>query len=860
MRWPRLLMLVGFILTALAAPAAAQGPRGRLLVTVADTTGAVIPNAKVTVVGLEDATKTPAIPPVQTSADGTATMGGLLQGRYTIVAEFAGFDVAYLRDVRVRAGDNKHIVILKVQGFQESVTVGQDTQAAAADRRNSAFGTKLSQEQIDALSEDPDEMSRQIQDLAGTGATIRVDSFEGVQLPPKAQIKSIHVTRDQFAAETEVPGSIFVDVITQPGIGPIRGQANLSFHDASMSARNLFAPTKGAEEVRSFGGNIGGALVPQKSNFSLSVNGQNQYSMPNLHAAQPNGTRSEVLNLRQPSEYTNINGLVDYALTRDQTLRFGYTQQRYVGRNQGIGGYDELERAFSYLYNSYSFRLQEAGPLGRRTFINSRMVVGGTNNGDHSAIEAPTIIVQDAFNSGGAQQAGGTHTRTFTLASDVDYVRGIHSWRTGVQVVGGWSRSDINYNYLGTYTFNSLDDYLAGQPAIYTKQVGNPLVKYFNAQTGIYFQDDVRVRKGLTLSPGVRYSAQTHVSDTKAFEPRLGVTWAPFANGNTTLRASGGIFHGWLQTYAYEQTLRLDGTHQREVIVQNPAYPDPDLGSGIEPPTNKYLLNNFGLQQNVRYSGGIDQTFSPKFRASVLFNYFHQRQLPRGVNLNPPVDGVRPDPAFANVIEVVTDGQIIRHELYVNANLNLAPGPPSRVRFNWRRLTLAANYSYIRAKRNSMGPFDPPPTGDLEKEWGNGPADNPYRINLSLNSAQVRNLTVSLALNASAGQLYNWTTGTDDNHDGIINDRPAGVGIFTLRGTPQRTINTRWAYALTPGSAPGSAPGAIRYRVSLFANVTNLTNHANLAGFSGNMKSQFFMIPTFALNPRRVDVGMNVSF
>ena len=476
MRFRRLLLLIALILPVPVTPARAQAPRGRLLVTVADTTGAVIPNAKVTVLGLEDATKAAAVAPGQTSPEGTATIPGLALGRYTIVAEFSGFDVGYLRDVRVRAGDNKHIVVLRVQGFQESVNVGQDNRAAAADR-NSSFGSKLTQDEIDALSEDPTEMARQIQDLAGTGATIRIDSFEGVQLPPKAQIKSIHVTRDQFAAETEVPGSIFVDVITQPGIGPIRGQANLSFHNQSMSARNPFAPTKGAEEMRSFGGNIGGALVQQKSNFSLSINGQNQYNTPNRYAAGLDGsTRTDVLNLRQPNSYTNTNALADYAITRDQTLRFGYTQQRYTGGNQGIGGYDELERAYSYSYNNYSFRLQEAGPLGRRTFINSRLVVGGTNSANRSRTEAPTIIVQDAFNSGGAQQAGGSHTRTFTLASDVDYVRGIHSWRAGVQVAGGWSRSDTNYNYLGTYTFNSREDYEAGRPSLYTRQVGNPLV------------------------------------------------------------------------------------------------------------------------------------------------------------------------------------------------------------------------------------------------------------------------------------------------------------------------------------------------------------------------------------------------
>src|SRR4051812_6852907 len=205
MRSVRLLWFVALVLLVLESASHAQVPRGRLLVTVADTTGAVIPGAKVTVLGLEDATRAAAIPASQTSDEGTATMPNLPQGRYTIVAEFAGFDVGYLRDVRVRPGDNKHIIILKVQGFQESINVGQDSRAAAGDR-NATFGSKLSQDEIDALSEDPDEMARQIQDLAGSGATIRIDSFEGVQLPPKAQIKSIHVTRDQFAAETEVPG------------------------------------------------------------------------------------------------------------------------------------------------------------------------------------------------------------------------------------------------------------------------------------------------------------------------------------------------------------------------------------------------------------------------------------------------------------------------------------------------------------------------------------------------------------------------------------------------------------------------------------------------------------------------------
>jgi hypothetical protein len=67
------------------------------------------------------------------------------------------------------------------------------------------------------------------------------------------------------------------------------------------------------------------------------------------------------------------------------------------------------------------------------------------------------------------------------------------------------------------------------------------------------------------------------VSDPTAFEPRIGLTWAPRANGTTTLRASAGVFHSFLPQFIYEQVLRIDGVRQREVLIPNPSYPDPGL-------------------------------------------------------------------------------------------------------------------------------------------------------------------------------------------------------------------------------------------------------------------------------------------
>ncbi|HEX9367032.1 MAG TPA: TonB-dependent receptor, partial [Vicinamibacterales bacterium] len=666
------LVAVAGILGLLAVPTAARAQtsaaRGRLIVTVSDPSGAVIPDATVTVASLDAAGKAVAVPPAKTLGNGSVTFDGLVPGRYSIGAEFPGFDLGLLREVRVNRGDNKHVVVLPLKSLTESVTVGGAN--LAADRAGRAFGLNVTPEQVQALSDDPAEMQRQLSDIAGPDAIFRVDSFEGQQLPPKSQIKSIHVTRDQFAAETEQPGSTFVDVITQPGLGTIRGGANVSFRDGSMSAKSPFTPTKGPEQTRGFGVNIGGALIKEKSNFSLSANGQSQYITPNLNVALPTGTRFDVLGLRQPSDNVNINGLFDYALTRDQTLRFGYAQNNGTRRNLGIGAYDLPERAFSSDNNSYTFRALEAGPIGRRVFINTRLTMTWRDFGSRAAVEAPTIIVQDAFTSGGAQQAGRVSGRNLTFASDVDYVRGLHSWRGGVQMYGDWYHANLNNNYLGTYVFSTLAAYEAGTPLLYTRSLGDPVLDFFHARVGAYLQDDIRVKKGLTLSPGLRYSYQTRVPDRTAYEPRLGITWAPTKSGATTLRASGGIFHGWLDPGIWWQTVRSDETHQRDIIITNPSYPDPG-SSGVVAPRNTYRLGDYKLNKNLRYSAGIDQRFSPRASVNVLFNYYHQDQLPRGTNLNPPVDGVRPNPAFGNIIATVTDAEIIRHELYINFNLSL---------------------------------------------------------------------------------------------------------------------------------------------------------------------------------------------
>ena len=322
-----------------------SGAQGTLRVIVKDPSGAVIPGALVQVRGAEDRTASTTRADVPSDGQGVATTAGLVPGRYSVEVSFPGFETLSLPDVRVRSGDNRREAMLKIQKLDENVSVGRDKSTIASDPNNDRFNTVLSRDQINALPDDPDEMERMLKEMAGPGATIRVDGFRGGKLPPKSQIRSIRFSRDVYAAENHMAGMVFVDIVTQPGMGPLRGSVDFLFRDDSLNARNAYQQEKGPEQTQQYTFNLSGTLRKERTSFSLSATGASLYDSANIFAETVTGLRTDAV--RRPSDRINFNGRLDHALNTSHTLRANLQRNGNEQGNLGVGGFDLEERAFA---------------------------------------------------------------------------------------------------------------------------------------------------------------------------------------------------------------------------------------------------------------------------------------------------------------------------------------------------------------------------------------------------------------------------------------------------------------------------------------------------------------------------------
>jgi hypothetical protein len=864
-----------FWCVVLPAAAAAQD-QAALRVTVRDETEAALIHAVVTLTDGNGIEKQ-----VLVDESGVATFVGLLPGTYQVRVEAEGFQ-GYNGPLNLRRGNNNAMATLTV-AIREDVFVSEES---AATRRDNGFSRTLSKDEIDSLSDDPDEMAEQLQQMAGPGAQIFVDGFRGGRLPPKDQIQQIRFHTNSYAAEYHDAGMVRVEVITKPGMGAWRGNLNFGFRDESLNARNAFARERGPEQQKRFTFSSQGPLAKGKTSLSVNADGNMAYDARTIVATTPAGQLSD--QVRRPVDAVNASVRLEHALGPTNSVRAEYSRRDETRRNLGVGDFDLLERAYDTETISDALRVRNTRTIGKKVFSELRFEVAQSQTSYSSASSLPTLRVLEAFTAGGAGQLGVREGRQFTVAQNFDFTIGKHAIRTGVQADGGWWDSTTQSNANGTFTFSSLDDYFAGRPRTYTRRVGDPNVSYSQYEAGWYIQDDFRLSKNVNLSLGLRQEVQTNLDDNWNLAPRVAFSWA---RGKANIRGGYGIFYDWLDANVYEQTVRVDGTHQIDQVIVNPSYPEIDLGAGTSLPASRIQLGPDLTQPTIHQASiGFDRAFGQwgNFRTDYMFT--RATDVLRSININAPVNGVRPDASAGNITEIGSTGERAADRITVAMTLRV---PNRRIMGN-------VMYQYANTRNYADSPLMlPADSNDPDADWGPSSMDIRHRVFLMGNTPLGFGVRGSLHAQFSSAPPYTITTGVDNNADTLFNDRPEGVGRNSARGASQWNVNVRINRSFSLGGLLGDGPPMIgapplpppphssnaqrgpggagdggagpvqmvmmdgansRYRVDLYVQVSNLFNTTNLNAFVGNQLSPYFGQATSATPPRRIELGASITF
>ncbi len=492
---------VTLVLVTALSPVFAQNrkaPDASLRVTVVDPNGAAIRNARVTISKQEQA--------LTTSERGEVSFINLAQGKYQLQVSAEGFAPRSIKDVNVRAGANNIEIKLDVADVQEEITVGRDKREAGTDPRGNAFATVLTEEQIAQLPDDPEEFEQALRNLAGPGATFKVNGFRGGKLPPKSQIREIRFRANAYAAENHESSFISVDILTKPGIENWRGSFNFGFRDESLNARNAFAPTRAAEQNRRFSFEFGGPLWKNRTSMFLSADGVNSYEAKTILAALPETLFNDTV--RTPWRTLNLNARVEHLTTHTHTSSFGYQRNATRRDNNGVGNFDLPERGYTTDSAEHILRFADSGAVGKKLFNEVRFQFRQQGLDIDSLSNATTIQVLNAFNRGGAQIASSRREREIELADNLDLPFKKHGVRLGFQLEASTYNSNELRNQNGSFVFSSLDAFRAGQPTTYTRRSGAGKVEFDQVQFGWYAQDDWRLHKSFTLSFGARHEIQ----------------------------------------------------------------------------------------------------------------------------------------------------------------------------------------------------------------------------------------------------------------------------------------------------------------------------------------------------------------
>jgi hypothetical protein len=612
-----ILWFLGF--TALTLNLCAQAPTGSLQGVVTDPSGGVIAKAAVRLTDANGKSLD-----TTTNRDGVYEFKELAPGTYVLKSVAKGFSLFTKEDVQIVAGQLQQVNIgLQILIEEQNVEVNDNSTNVDVDPSNNAGTVVMKDKDLEALSDDPDELQSQLQELAGpsagpNGGQIYIDGFTGGTLPPKASIREIRINQNPFSAEYDKLGYGRVEILTKPGTDQLHGQLFFTGNTAAFNSRNPFEIIPSGTQPpgydsRQFSANVGGPLVSKKASFFFNIERRNLNELSVVNASVVDPTTLTITPFSQavpnPRTRTNLSPRLDYQLSANNTLTVRYQYERENETNNGIGQFNLPSLGFNQLNTENQIQVSDTQILSARIINETRFRYVRETSDQTPQSTAPLISVQGGFNDGG--NGAGVYNDTLSRYEFQNYTSmsyGKHFLKFGVRLRANRDVNESMSNFNGTFNFGSrpnpkdpnctstpplqsctqisgLDAYLitlqnlaagntpanlanaianGGGASSYSVTSGNAMADVSYIDAGLHIQDDWKVRPNVTLSYGLRYETQNDFGDHADFAPRVGLAWGIDGSGKkspkTVLRGGFGIFYDRFSYDLILQQERLNGS------------------------------------------------------------------------------------------------------------------------------------------------------------------------------------------------------------------------------------------------------------------------------------------------------------
>ncbi|MGC1200422.1 MAG: carboxypeptidase regulatory-like domain-containing protein [Candidatus Acidiferrales bacterium] len=813
-----LFALLFFIGMIYAGRAEAQTASGTLRGQVTDPSGAAVAKATVTATAA-DGTATSAA----TKTDGSFEIKNLAVGVYEVQALAPGFTLYEKDGVSVAASQVQSLAIsLAIQVQQQKVVVAGQSVQVDVSPENNVGAIVIKGKDLEALSDDPDELASDLTALAGPtagpdGGQIYIDGFTAGQLPPKSAIREIRVNQNPFSAQYDKLGYGRIEIFTKPGSDQYHGSFEVSGNDSAFNSQNPFLheAEPGYYSVN-YSGNVGGP-IGKKASFFFSAQRRDindidvvdaQVLDPNFNVVPYNAA------IPNPRTRTNLGPRLDYQLTPNNTLSVRYQYYRDNEQNEGVGQFSLPSLAYNELSAEDTLQVSDTQIFGPNIVNETRFQYIRDNSTQRPLSSDPTVNVSGYFDTGGNSQ--GTvmdNENHYEFQNYTSIVHGTHLFKFGARLRDVQVSNSSNANFNGTYIFSTMTAYQTTEQGLangltpaqilaagggayqYSVTAGVPLATASVFDAGLYAQDDWRVRSNLTLSYGLRFESQNDIHDHADWAPRLALAWGIGGKGKsapkTVLRAGWGMFYDRFDEEYVLQANRLDGVRQNQYVVYSPDFFPPTVPPVAGLPQTIPALYQLAPDLRAPYIMQTALTVERQISkvANLSVNYINSRGdhefLTNNVNApepgtydpSNPQSGVRPNGVVENIFQYQSDGVFRQNQLIVNANLRAST-----------RISLFGYYAYSKADSDTSGANSIPSNPyNISADYGRAGFDVRNRVFVGGTVALPRGFRLSPFLFASSGNPYNITLSQDLIGTTVLNQRPA---FATNPTSPENVVTT----------------------------------------------------------------------